>query len=140
MLYIIYHILYALHIILLSVTKICVTLCHSTNYSTPGSSVLHYLLQLLKLLSSWWCYLNMSSSHLPISYLFACPWGSPGKNPAVGCHFLLQWTIFSQNSSLWSVHLGCSCMAWLKASLSYANLFAMTRLWSMKGINNVNDG
>ena len=24
------------------------------------------------------------------------PWDSPGKNTGVGCHFLLQWTTFSQ--------------------------------------------
>ena len=27
--------------------------------------------------------------------------GSPGKNTGVGCQFLLQWTTFCQNSSLW---------------------------------------
>ena len=45
-------------------------------------------------------------AHLLESYLFAfsChPWG---KNTGVGCHFLLQWTMFSQNSSLWPNCLG----------------------------------
>ena len=55
-----------------------------------------------------------------------------GKNTRVHCHFLLQWTIFCQNSSLWPIHLGCPCTIWFVASLSYASLFA-TRLWSMKG-------
>ena len=59
--------------------------------------------------------------------------GSPGKNTGVGCHFLLQWTIFCQNSSLWPFWLGWPCTAWLIASLSYTNPFTMTRLWSMKG-------
>ena len=58
-----------------------------------------------------------------------CPWGSHGKNTGMSFPFLLQWTTFCQNSSLWPV-----CMAWLIASLSYTSHFAMTRLWSMKGI------
>ena len=74
-------------------------------------------------------------THLLVSYLFAfsyCPWDSSSKNTGVGCHFLLQWTIFYQNSSLWPVCRGWACMAWLRASLSFANPFFMTRLWSMK--------
>ena len=41
--------------------------------------------------------------HLPVLHLLpfsCCLWGFPGKNTGVGCHFLLQWTIFCQNSSL----------------------------------------
>ena len=56
-----------------------------------------------------------------------------GKNTRVHCHFLLQWTIFCQNSSLWPIHLGCPCTIWFVASLSYVSLFAKTWLWSMKG-------
>ena len=33
-----------------------------------------------------------------------------------------------------TVHLGWPCTAWLMASLSFASPFAMTRLWSLKGI------
>ena len=75
--------------------------------------------------------------HLQVSNLFAfsyCLCGFPGKNTGVGCHFLLQWTMFCQNSSLWPTHLAWSCMAWLIASLSYTSPFAVTRLWSMKGV------
>ena len=36
-----------------------------------------------------------------------------GENTGVGCHFLLQWTTFCQNSSLWPICLGWPCMAWL---------------------------
>ena len=71
-----------------------------------------------------------------MSYLFAfsyCPGGSPGKNTGAGCHFLLQWVKFCHNSSLWPVHLGWPCMAWLIASLSHTSPFAGTRPWSMKG-------
>ena len=49
-----------------------------------------------------------------VSYLFTfsyCSWVSPGKNTGVGCHFLLQWTVFCQNSSLWPVCLGEPCTA-----------------------------
>ena len=49
-----------------------------------------------------------------------------------GCHFLLQWILFCQNSSLWPIHLGWPCTAWPIASLSYTNPFAMTRLWSYR--------
>ena len=38
-----------------------------------------------------------------------------------------------QNSSLSPVCLGWPCTEWLIASLSYTSLFAITRLWSMKG-------
>ena len=72
----------------------------------------------------------------PVPFIFAfsqCPWQSPGKNTGVGCHFLLQWAVFCQNSSLWLVCLGWPCMASLIASLSYASPFITTRLWSMKG-------
>ena len=53
------------------------------------------------------------------SYLFVflySSWGSHGKYPGVVCHSLLQWITFCQNSSLWPVHLGWPCMAWLIAS------------------------
>ena len=36
---------------LLSVTKLCLTLCDPMDYSTPGSSVLHYLLEFAKFTS-----------------------------------------------------------------------------------------
>ena len=58
------------------------------------------------------------------------------------CHSLLQWTTFCQNSLLWPVFLGWPCTAWLRASLSYASPFSMTRLWSMKAgdivVNKIN--
>ena len=40
---------------------------------------------------------------LSVSYLFAfsyCSWGSQGKNTEVVCHSLLQWTMFSQTSTM----------------------------------------
>ena len=40
----------------------------------------------------FWCHILLSFSY--------CLWGSPGKNTGVVCHFLLQWIMFSQNTSL----------------------------------------
>ena len=52
---------------------------------------------------------------------------------------ILDWVAISSSSgpwfvvtSLWPIHPGWPCTAWLIASLSYTSLFAMTRLWSMK--------
>ena len=61
-----------------------------------------------------------------------CPWESPDKNIGVVCHFLLQWTMFCQNFSLWPIRLRWPYISWLIASLSYISSFATTRLWSMK--------
>ena len=64
------------------------------------------------------------SYFLSPSYLFAisyCPWGSPGKNTGVDCHFLLQWTMICQNFSLWLVCLRWPCMTWLIASLNHVS-------------------
>ena len=36
-----------------------------------------------------------------------------------------------QNCSLWSIHFGWLYMAWLIASMSYTNAFAVTRLWPL---------
>ena len=55
-----------------------------------------------------------------------CSLFSPGENTGVGCHFLLQWIMFCQNSSLWPVWTGRPCMAWLIASLSYMSLHTFT--------------
>ena len=83
------------------------------------------------------CHLLFSSSILDTfpqgRLIFWCHifWPFWGKNIVVGCHFLLQWTPFCQNSSLWVVSLWWPCMAWLRASLSYSNPFN-TRLWSVK--------
>ena len=65
---------------------------------------------------------------------FSCSlWSSPGKITGVGCHFLLQWTMFCQNPSLWPVCLGWPGMVLVIDSLCYASPFTTTRLWSMKG-------
>ena len=56
-------------------------------------------------------------------------WGSRGKNTAVVCHSLLQWTMFGQNGPPWPIRLGRPHMAWLIASLSHAGLWSMWLFW-----------
>ena len=56
---------------------------------------------------SFWC---------QIFFLFRMSMGFSGKNTGVGCHFLLQWTTFCQNSALWPVPLGWPGTEWLIAS------------------------
>ena len=73
-----------------------------------------------------------SSSSIISFCLFIVSCGSRGKNTGLSCHFLLQWIMFCQSSSLWLIYLGWPCIAWLIVSLSYIWLFTSTRLWSMK--------
>ena len=56
-------------------------------------------------------------------------WGSRGKNTAVVCHSLLQWTTFGQNAPPWPVRLGWPHTAWLIASLSHAGLWSTWLFW-----------
>ena len=86
---------------------------------------------------AYWTSFDLGGVHLLMPYLFAFlyySWDSPGRNTGVGCHFLIQWTTFCQNSPPWPIHLGSPCRAWLITSLSYASPFAMTDVWSMKGL------
>ena len=55
---------------LLSVTKLCLTLCDPMDYSTPGSSVLHYLLEFAKFTS---IELVMLSNHLTLCHPLLLP-------------------------------------------------------------------
>ena len=52
-----------------SVTKLCLTLCDSMNFSTPGFPVLHYRCSNSCSLS-WWCHPTISFSVSPFS---SCP-------------------------------------------------------------------
>ena len=47
---------------------------------------------------------------------FICPWDSPGKNTAVGCHALLQGIFPTQG---WNPHLLC-LLHWQVGSLTLA--------------------
>ena len=53
-----------------SVTKSCPILCKPMNCRTPGSSVLHYLLEFAQIYVplSLWCYLPILSSAAPLSF------------------------------------------------------------------------
>ena len=72
------------------------------------------------------------SSGITAFCLFMLSVGFSRQRHWSGCHSLLQWILFCQNSSLWPVHPGWPCTAWLIASLSYANPVSMTRLWSYR--------
>ena len=90
----------------------------------------HSLLFPSSILDTFWPVGLIFHCHIfPFSYF---SWGSHSKNTGMVCHFLLQWTTFCQNSSLWPMCHGLPCMAWLIASLSYASSFTTTMLWSMK--------
>ena len=71
-----------------------------------------------------------------VSYLFVLlysSWNSHGKCIGVGCHSLLQWITFCQNSLLGPTHLGWPYTTPLITSMSYASPFTMTRQWTVKG-------
>ena len=53
-----------------SVTKLCLTLCHPMDCSTPGSSVLHYLPEFAQTHVHRWM---MPSNHLILSLLLLLP-------------------------------------------------------------------
>ena len=110
---------------------------HQTLFSLPdtsttghhfhfGSAVSFFLelfiIDLCSPLVAHWTPSNLRGSYSSVkNFAFSlCPWNSPSKNTGVSCHFLLQWTKFSQNSPRWHIHLGWPCMEQLKASLSYA--------------------
>ena len=38
---------------------------------------------------------------------FPCPWGFPGRNTGVGCHFLLQGIFLTQGSNLSLLKVSC---------------------------------
>ena len=57
---------------------------------------------------AYWTFSDLGA-HLAPLYHFAfscCSWGSRGKNAAVVCHSLLQWTTFCQNAPLGPIHPG----------------------------------
>ena len=125
---------------------------HQTLLSNRGTSMAKHrycfglaasiLLELLIIVlfsspAAYWTASNLvvvgcGSSFTIISFcVFLLSVGFSRQITEVGCIFLLQWTTFCQNSSLWPICLGWPYMAWLIASLSYTSPFT-TRLWSMK--------
>ena len=64
----------------------------------------HYLVY-LKLMRCYKSAINGLLSHFSRFWLFCdptkllCPWDSPGRNTAVGCHFLLQGIFLTQGSN-----------------------------------------
>ena len=73
-----------------SVAKYCPSVCGPMDYSTPGSSVLHYLQSLLKFTSTgWWCCLAVSSSAAPFFCLHCFP--ASGSFPMSWFFAILWW-------------------------------------------------
>ena len=52
----------------------------------------------------------------PYPTSFLCSWDSPGKNAAVGCHFLFQGIFLTQESNLCVLHI----LQWQAGSLPLA--------------------
>ena len=57
-----------------------------------------------------------------------CPWDSPGKNPGVGCHFLLQGIFLTQESNPVSCTAGRSFTSSSRATREAPELLLIIRL------------
>ena len=71
----------------------------------PLSLIVKFICQILVASSAHVCYITsvVSDSLRPYGQLPArllCPWDSPGNNPGVGCHPLLQRIFLTQRSNL----------------------------------------
>ena len=86
---------------------------------------------------AYWAPTDLGSSSfrvLPFAFSY-CSWGFQGKNAAVVCHSLLQWTTFCQNCPPWPVRLGWPYTAWLsfteldKAVVHVIGLASFLWLW-----------
>ena len=93
------------------------TLWDLMNYSMPGSSALHYLLEFTQNMSTELIMLSSQSPHsacVLAKPLQSCPtlhpcglqptrllclWASPGKNTGVDCHALLQGIFLTQDQN-----------------------------------------
>ena len=99
-----------------SVAKSCPTLCHSMDCCTPGSSVLHYLLEFSQIqvpLSWWWC-VAISPS---VSSLCFCPYFSQHQG-------LFQWVSTShQVAKVLELHFSIS------PSKEYSGLISFRTDW-----------
>ena len=83
-----------------SVAKSCPALSEPVDCSTPGSPVLHYLLEFAQIRVCWHVFRYAAKSlqscptlcdpHRRQPTRLPHPWDSPGKNTGAGCHFLLQ--------------------------------------------------
>ena len=120
--------------LLLSPPEICTTDCHFC-----FSPVVSFFLELLVIVLhsspvAYWAVFNLGGGvHLPTSYFLAFSYCSFDFKAGI-----LEWVAISSSSGPHSVRtfyydqsiLGC-------LALSYRNSFAMTRLWSMTGVNSV---
>ena len=83
----------------------------------PPSFFLFFLLKGLFLLFSSYVVSDTFVTPWIVALQAPRPWGSPGKNTAVGCHFLLQGIFLTQGSDT-----GLSCLLhWQVGSLPLAS-------------------
>ena len=99
------------------------------------------------LLWSWWWFSHqvMSDSLQPHELYpvrLLSPWDSPGKNTAVGCHFLLQGIVSTQGSILGLLHcrwiiffffFSFIFISWRLITLQYYSGFCHTLTWISHG-------
>ena len=117
------------------------SLWHQTLFSPPDTST-PVISALAQPLHSFWSFLcscpvaywtptdlGGSSSSVVYFFLFIPFMGFTRPEYWSGLPFLLQWTVFCQNSPLWPIHLGWPCMAWLIASLNYTRLWFLWSFW-----------
>ena len=107
----------------------------TTGYCFCFGSVSSFFLELILHWSpvAYWALTDLGSSSFGVLF-FAFSyrsWGSQGKNTAVVCHSLHQWTTFCKNSPPWPLHLGWPYTAWFIVSLSYTRLWSMWSMWSV---------
>ena len=90
----------------------------------------------------WWFSHQVVSNSWPCGLQSArllCPWGSPGKNTGVGCHFLHQGIFPSQGWSLGLLHgrqiLSCLSHQGSPYTLNKSNIKKLNiyrHIWNMK--------
>ena len=52
-----------------------------------------------------------------------CPWNSPGKNTAMGCHFLLQGVFPTQDSNLHLLHWQVNSLPLMPCGISLGTIY-----------------
>ena len=91
-----------------SVTKLCLTLCDSMDCNTPGSSVFHCLLSLLK-------FMSIESVVLSNHLIFCCSLLS--SNFPVSGAFPMSWLFVSGGQSIGATVLPMNVQGWFPLAL-----------------------
>ena len=128
------HILYILYLIHTYTTTLHCTREHlvavSLDCRLPGIKFPPY-----ELFSMWWwCLVAESCPTLlwphglwPIRLL--CPWGFPGKNTGVGCHFFLQGIFLTQGSNLCLLYWKAGALPLSHQCVVAPSMWPWTNFW-----------